>query len=208
MHSKPKLGIVGAGALALQVASVFQNSYRIIGFLDTPQCENEKRNGIPVLSMDDFPQNCAFVIAVGNSVIKKQFHEKYPQLTYINLIHSSAIIGDKAKLGEGCIVFPYAVVDPNAVLGNHVFVGYSAFVGHHARISDYVTLCGHSAVSGFTLLEEGAYLGTHAITVNERYRTHCLRLGKFSVAGAGAIITHDIPDNGVCICEHAKLRQK
>ena len=138
-----QLIIIGAGALAREVHSVFKDAYSVIGFLDNPFYPDEKINGLkiePVPPTEPYDSKIHFVIAVGDTLRKQQLAKKYSHLKFTSLVHRTAVVSEYTKLQEGTIVFPFAVVDPNVNLGKHVFLGYHTFVGHHANIDDYPTL--------------------------------------------------------------------
>jgi acetyltransferase EpsM len=192
-----RLVIIGAGALAREAHSLFHNQYDIIGFLDTPYFKGEQINGCPVTNQP-LPDT-EYIIAVADPNKKKQLALNYPNLPYAKLVHPTAIISDYTYIPKGTIIFPYATVDPNVKFGKHVFIGYHAFIGHHADIGDYSTVFTGTAVSGYTKLREGAYMGAHSCTVNERYREKCVVLGEYCRVGAGAVVTKPVKDGETVI---------
>jgi sugar O-acyltransferase (sialic acid O-acetyltransferase NeuD family) len=201
----PQLIIIGAGALAREVHSLFHEQYDILGFLDKPHYPNEQINGCPVI--DKLQLGCEYIIAVADPYKKKALTEKYlicdttskdiiehSNLPFARLIHPTAIISDYTYVPKSTIIFPYAIIDPNVKFGKHTFIGYHAFVGHHAEIGDYSTIFTGASISGYTKLKIGAYMGAHSCTVNEHHQQNCVSLGKFCRVGAGAVVTENVED--------------
>ena len=197
-----RLMIIGAGALARQVHSLFKKDYDIIGFLDKPKFAGETLNGCPVIN-DSVP-DCEYIMAVSDPQRKKRLAEIHAYLPFTSLIHPTAIISEYTVIPDGTIIYPYAIIDPNVTLGKHLFIGYYTFVGHHAIVGDYSTLGNFAAISGYTKIEKCAYIGTHAVTVNERYREHCLTLGENCRVGSGAVVTKDVEKGATVVGVPAK----
>ena len=135
--------------------------------------------------------------------------------------HETACVDDPDGVGEGTRVWHFshvmkgAVVGKNCSIGQNVFIGSGAVVGNGVKIQnnvsvyDRVTLedgvfCGPSMVFTnvinprshisrkqefrMTLVREGATLGANSTIL-------CgLTIGRFAFVGAGAVVTHDVPD--------------
>ncbi len=136
-------------------------------------------------------------------------------------VHDSAVVDAGARLGEGTKVWHFAhvcagaSVGPGCSLGQGVFVGNDVAIGRNVRIQnnvsvyDAVTLeddvfCGPSMVFTNvinprsavprkneyrrTLVRRGATLGANSTVV-------CgVTIGQYAFVGAGAVVTHDVPD--------------
>jgi UDP-2-acetamido-3-amino-2,3-dideoxy-glucuronate N-acetyltransferase len=134
--------------------------------------------------------------------------------------HPSAVVDEGAVVGDGthiwhfCHVSAGAVIGVGCVLGQNVFVADGVRVGDRVRIQNNVSLydgvvleddvcCGPSAVftnvrtprSGVsrkdeyahTVVRQGASIGANATIV-------CgVELGAYSLVGAGAVVTSDVP---------------
>ena len=53
-----------------------------------------------------------------------------------NIIHKTAIIGDKVKLGKNVSIGPYAVVDGQVTLGDDVTIGAHCVIEGHTTIGN------------------------------------------------------------------------
>lgn len=140
--------------------------------------------------------------------------------------HESAIVDDGAQIGEGSKVWHFshvcagARIGPGSSLGQGVYVGNDVVIGANARIQnnvsvyDAVTLeddvfCGPSMVftNVFnpraavarkaeyrrTLVRQGATLGANCTIVCGS------TVGAYAFVGAGAVVTHDVPDHALVV---------
>jgi UDP-2-acetamido-3-amino-2,3-dideoxy-glucuronate N-acetyltransferase len=136
------------------------------------------------------------------------------------VIHYSAICESGAEIGSGtkvwhfCHVVAGARIGANCVVGQGCFVASSARIGNGVRLQNHVSVydgvelgdyvfCGPSVVftnvrvprseisrrEQFerTVVERGASLGANATI-------RCgVRIGRYAMVGAGAVVTHDVP---------------
>jgi len=141
-------------------------------------------------------------------------------------VHPSSIVSELADVGEGTRIWHFshvmagATIGRDCVLGQNVFVGGQAHVGDGVRIQNNVSVydgvvledhvfCGPSVVftnvlnprseierkSEFrpTLVKRGATLGANATVV-------CgTTIGRYALVGAGAVVTHDVPDHALVV---------
>lgn len=147
-------------------------------------------------------------------------------------IHPAAIVEDPDALGDGCRVGPFshvvrgAVVGPCCVLGQGVHVAKGARIGRGVRVQN-----GVSIYDGVELGDE-VFVGPSAVFTNVRApraavsrrayfeRTRVLRgatiganatllpgvtFGRHAFAGAGAVVTGDVPDYALVVGAPARL---
>jgi sugar O-acyltransferase (sialic acid O-acetyltransferase NeuD family) len=133
-------------------------------------------------------------ISVGQPDAKMRFRESLAAMgvSFQTLVHPSAVIGATSELGEGCIVCPGCIVTANARIGRFVTLNVYATVGHDAVVSDYSTVGGHADVTGGATLEEGVFMGSHAVVAPR------VRVRAFAVIGAGTVALRDV-DGGMTV---------
>lgn len=136
-------------------------------------------------------------------------------------VHSSAIVDEGASIGEGTRVWHWvhvcsgARIGRDCVLGQGVYVGPRVVVGERVKIQNHVSVyegvtledevfCGPSVVftnvtnprarvdrrAEFreTLVHRGASIGANATVL-------CgVRIGRYAMVGAGAVVTSDVAD--------------
>ena len=145
--------------------------------------------------------------------------------------HESACIDEGAVIGEGARVWhfshvcPQAVVGPCCVLGQNVYVGPGVSIGAGSKIQNNVSI-----YEGITL-GESVFCGPSVVFTNVRNpranverkdafeRTRVCRgatiganatircgivLGRYSLVGAGAVVTRSVPDHAVVVGNPAR----
>jgi UDP-2-acetamido-3-amino-2,3-dideoxy-glucuronate N-acetyltransferase len=140
--------------------------------------------------------------------------------------HPTALIDQPCEIGEGTKIWHFSHVMPNSRigrrcnLGQNVFVADGVRIGENCKIQNNVSLyhgveleddvfCGPSMVFTNvinprshvnrkdeyqrTLVRRGATLGANSTIV-------CgVTVGQFAFVGAGAVVTHDVPDHAMVV---------
>ncbi len=148
-----------------------------------------------------------------------------------NFIHPSAVIDEGAMIGRGtriwhfCHLMPRCRVGSNCNIGQNVFIDNEVVVGNGVKVQNNVSLyngvivaddvfIGPSAVftnvvnpRSFierkrefrqTLVGHGATIGANATIV-------CgVKIGAYALVGAGAVVTHDVPDFALMVGNPAR----
>ena len=141
-------------------------------------------------------------------------------------VHSSAVIEDPCEIGEGtkvwhfCHILPGSKIGKNCNLGQNVVVGPNVSIGNGVKIQNNVSVyegvtledevfCGPSMVFTNvinprahivrkheykpTLVKKGATLGANCTILCGNV------IGRYALVGAGAVVTHDVPDYALVI---------
>ena len=145
--------------------------------------------------------------------------------------HPSSFVDPPCTIGEGtkiwhfCHVMAGAVIGRDCTIGQNVFVASGVRVGDHCKIQNNVSLytgvvleehvfCGPSMVFTNvvnprselvrkdeykpTLVKRGASIGANATIV-------CgVTIGAYAFVGAGAVVTHDVPDFALVVGNPAR----
>ena len=94
-------------------------TFKVIGFLDnTPEFKGTYINNIPVLgSSSNFKtqkfESIIFHIAIGDNAARGKLFKELTKQGYevVSLIHPSAIVSEKAKIGNGCFIGAGAIIN-------------------------------------------------------------------------------------------------
>lgn len=83
-------------------------------------------------------------------------------------IHASADVSPQARLGAGSKVWHQAQVREGAVLGRNCILGKGAYVDFGVQIGDNVKIQNRASVYHGVTLENGVFVGPHAIFTNDK----------------------------------------
>jgi len=201
--------IVGAGGLGRSVAGLIEDinrqgrAWNILGFVDDNLAlQGTVINDYPVLGGIDWlkEQRLNVVMAIGNPLGRKIVMEKLNGSlnNYPVLVHPSAIVSPRARIGCGVVVGQGSVVDVDATLENHSFVRTLCTIGHDVIIGSCCVLMPGVNVSGNVRLEECVSVGTGAAIIQG------ITIGARTVIGAGAVVVRDLPADCTAIGAPAK----
>ncbi len=109
---------------------------------------------------------------------------------------------------------PQARVSSDIALGHYshgIVVNGGVEIGRRVKIWHNVTLTGRAARSSGAkatgraeiLVEDGVKIGTNAVVIAKRGER--LTIGRNARIGAGAIVTHDVPDGATVVSPSAKV---
>ena len=72
-------------------------------------------------------------------------------------------------------------------------------IGKNCKIFHGVTMGGRAGHKGLPIIGDNVVIGTHAQLIGN------VKIGNNSIVGAGAIVTHDVPDNVVVVGNPARI---
>ncbi len=140
-------------------------------------------------------------------------------------IHSTALVADSAKIGEGTVIWAYVQVGENAEVGKSCILGNGVYVDRNVKIGNNVKMHNKASVYDGTIVEDDVFIGPHACFTNDKYpkfdSTRDLEdvswrvkkgasiganvtvlpdvtIGVGAVVGAGSVVTKDVPDGALC----------
>ncbi|MGE3710107.1 MAG: acetyltransferase [Hyphomicrobiaceae bacterium] len=206
-----KLAIVGAGGLAREILEVVLDincvtpTWDIVGFVVIGDYSApEDLHNYPVFrALDSVAalSDLHLVIAVGNPASRHRVASRIPtgSVQWASLIHPRAWIGRHVEIGHGTVVCAGASITTDIRLGQHVLVDRSSTIGHDAVLDDFVTLNPGTCIAGRVHLETGVECGTGAILIPD------VRVGAWSILGAGTVVTNSLPPNVTAVGSPARI---
>lgn len=138
---------------------------------------------------DKASANQLFHLAIGNSKAREQLHNF---LTNLNLVphtitHPAAIISRFSSLSHGVFVAANAIIGPLAIIGKSTIINHGAVVDHDCMVGDYCHVAPNATLGG------GVKLGNHVIIGAGANILPEISIDDYSVVGAGAVVTQNIP---------------
>jgi sugar O-acyltransferase (sialic acid O-acetyltransferase NeuD family) len=202
--------IIGAGGMGRTVAWMIADinkqhpTWNVVGFVDeNPTLWHQMvgshlvRGGIEWLRDQ---RNMHAVCAIGDSLVRKALVARLQHSTvqFATLIHPSVLMSESNKIGVGSILSAGCVVTIDVNIGRHVFVGVASTIGHDAELDDCVTVLPGCNISGGSIMETCAVLGTGSQVIERR------RIGAHAIVGAGSVVIRDIPAHCTAVGVPAK----
>lgn len=196
-----KLYIFGTGGQSKIVTDMAESCNIKIGGYIAEEDISEFLGYKAYKKVEDIPNyiDQVYFIAIGNNRDRKKVALKNSNLTFINIIHPSAIISKMAKLGIGNLVMPNTVVNAYAEIGNHCILNTASVVEHECKVANYCHISVNSTIAGTVYMGEGVFVGAGAVIKNN------LVISDNVTIGAGAAVVKDISEKGVYVGVPARI---
>jgi UDP-2-acetamido-3-amino-2,3-dideoxy-glucuronate N-acetyltransferase len=138
----------------------------------------------------------------------------------------------RARLGAPPKAYPSALVQPGAKLGKDTVFGAFTFIARGAVVGRGTRIQGHTSVWDGVVLGQDVFVGPGAMFTNVRRpraawirgpawdETHVgdgatigahatlvapVKVGRFALVGAGAVVTRDVPDHAIVVGAPARI---
>jgi UDP-2-acetamido-3-amino-2,3-dideoxy-glucuronate N-acetyltransferase len=140
------------------------------------------------------------------------------------MIDPTAVVEDATNLGEGTRVWRFCHVMAGARVGKNCTLSQGVFVARGAVIGDRVKIQNNVSVYAGVVIEDDVFLGPSCVLTNVKnpratrrgtfVETHLQRgctiganatlvcgvtVGAWAFVGAGAVVTHDVPDHALVV---------
>lgn len=209
MKKLTPLAIVGAGGFGREVAWLADDinqetaTFDFVGFVDDGASSTPE--GYPVLAttdqwISDGRTDVHLVCALGDPVTRWKVARRLSQagFSFATLIHPSVKRSRHVRIGPGGMICADNILTTNIDIGAHALLNLDCTVGHDSRLADFVSMMPGVHISGDVTTDLGAYFGTGAVAING------VRIGAWSVIGAGAVVSSDIPRGMIAVGVPAK----
>lgn len=135
--------------------------------------------------------------------------------------HETAVLDEGCRIGDGTRIWHFTHVMAGAVVGKNCVLGQNVMVANRVTLGDNVKIQNNVSVYEGVTCEDNVFLGPSAVftnVINPRAfieRKHEFRptlvkegasiganativcghtIGRYALVGAGAVVTHDVPD--------------
>jgi UDP-2-acetamido-3-amino-2,3-dideoxy-glucuronate N-acetyltransferase len=136
-------------------------------------------------------------------------------------VHPTSCVDEPSTIGEGTKIWHFSHVMAGSVIGRRCTIGQNVFVASGVRIGDHCKIQNNVSVYAGVVLDDHVFCGPSMVFTNvvnprsevvrkDEYKSTrvgrgasiganatilCgVTLGSYAVVGAGAVVTHDVPD--------------
>jgi sugar O-acyltransferase (sialic acid O-acetyltransferase NeuD family) len=193
--------IIGGGGCGREAYWVFlednadSKKWNVLGFVDdSPHLRGASLCNLPVLG--DFTwlernagKDFKVVCAVGNPPTRRQLVSRAEALglSFCTVVHPSVRRSRWVEIGPGSIVCAGNILTVQINVGPHVIINLACTIGHDSVIGEFCNINPGCHLSGAVRLGDGVELGTGTVIIQNK------SIGDWSIIGAGAAVTDDIP---------------
>ncbi|HSV88017.1 MAG TPA: NeuD/PglB/VioB family sugar acetyltransferase [Bacteroidales bacterium] len=196
---KQDIILVGSGGHAKVVVDIMDEmgSFNIVGITSKELNPGSVFQGYPVLGNDsvlsEYQRRGIKYVAMGiggyrdNSQRKNVFEFiKALGLSFINIIHPSAIVSKTVKLGEGVVIFPGAVLNTDVFVGNNTIIATGSTIDHETEIGNHVLVSAGVTVGAYSKIEDNVLIALGAKIISGVY------IKANALVAAGAVVVKDV----------------
>jgi UDP-2-acetamido-3-amino-2,3-dideoxy-glucuronate N-acetyltransferase len=135
--------------------------------------------------------------------------------------HETAVLDEGCRIGDGTRIWHFTHVMAGAVVGKNCVLGQNVMVANRVTIGDNVKIQNNVSVYEGVTCEDDVFLGPSVVFTNvinprafierkQEFRPTLVRkgasiganativcghtVGRYALVGAGAVVTHDVPD--------------
>lgn len=203
--------IVGGGGHARVVAdAALASGLQVVAFADSA-LQGGEIAGIRVVSGETAELarasqelQASVVVAVGDNAARQRIQTQLWEagVSLARVVHPSANVLGRARLGGGSVLLAGCVVGVDADVGEGVVINTGASVDHDCVVGPFAHLSPGVHLGGQVRIGEGTHL---AVGVSVR---NAVSVGAWSVVGVGAAVVCDIPERVVAYGVPAKVARR
>ncbi|MBL7783875.1 MAG: N-acetyltransferase [Saprospiraceae bacterium] len=146
--------------------------------------------------------------------------------------HPTAVIDEGCQIGEGSKIWHFCHVMPQSTIGERCILGQNVVVSPNVTLGNNVKVQNNVSIYTGVICEDDTFLGPSVVFTNvinprsfierkNEFRTTLVKkgasiganatiicgvtLGAYSMVGAGAVVTKDVPDFGLVVGNPARL---
>lgn len=197
--TKPVI-IIGAGDHAKVLLDILlEQNVNVIGLTDKNISKGTCIYGVSVIGDDseilkyktDEIELVNGIGSVGNTSIRQKVFSSLKEKGYVfrSVIHETAILSKRARLGEGVQLLAGAIVNTESEIGDNTIINTKTSIDHGCIIGKHCHIAPGSVLSGCVTVGNGTHIGTGSSIIQG------INIGSNVLIGAGSVVVNDVPDN-------------
>jgi len=139
-------------------------------------------------------------------------------------IHETAEVEDNVEIGENTKIWHHVHIRENAKIGKNCNIGKGAYIDRDVKIGDNCKIQNYACIYKGVEIEDNVFIGPHVVFTNDLYPRSFIwgdtkitktivrkgasiganstiicgiTIGKYSMIGAGSVVTKDVPSHGL-----------
>lgn len=176
-----KLLLVGAGGFGRVVLEHAANLYDC-AFLDDG--EKSVVDGVPVIGKTDemgsfYPEYQLLLVTIGNNTLREKLCQDAAVIgfSFPNIIHPTAYISPRARIGSGCIILNNAVIQNNAKCGDGCILNPGVELHHDSSIGCYCLIYTNSVIRSLAHVGDRVWIGSNATVSTSTFVSDDTKIG-------------------------------
>lgn len=141
---------------------------------------------------------------IGRNVLTGKVFDKLelPKERLATIIHKTAFVSQSAVLEPGVFVMSNCYIGPQSHIGQCTLMMANSLIGHNTVVGPLCHFSVGSITSSYITIGKCSDVTLGAKVIEKR------KIGNYAVAGAGSLVTHDIPDYEIHVGTPAKFMKR
>ena len=202
---KPKLIIVGSGALEVEINETaillgyevanldMKNKLLAIDGEKIPLSEvPEEFLALPIiLSIVDYEEFAGLPVFRSWSKNRIQLLKDVETIGFTNwtsIFHPSSVISSSANIGKNVFISANSTISSNSNIASHTFINRDVSIAHDVNIGHFCFIAPGVTVTGDISIQDAAFIGAGSIIINGA------SIGSGATVAAGSVVTRSVKD--------------
>jgi acetyltransferase EpsM len=213
---KNRIVILGGSGIGMIAASIIDKmgNDEVIGFLNDMipvGTKIGKYKQIPVIGKTEdlykFLESediSVFIAYVGllneRSAYEKIRDLKIPEERFHSIIDPTAIVPKGyCSIGKGVLFAPLSQLSPDTTISDNCMLLGNSFIGHDSFLDHFAHVATNAVVGANVHVGKAVHVGSNSV-IREK-----VRIGDYSLIGAGSVVIDDVPENAIVVGNPARV---
>jgi sugar O-acyltransferase (sialic acid O-acetyltransferase NeuD family) len=196
-------------ALLIETLIATGAPWQLVGFVDDDVNRHHTVcGGLPVHGGMEYivrhSGECLVALGVGSPSVKRTIVERIRAYArgFPILVHPSVQLGRRITVRQGTQLHAGTIATVDIEIGEFVTCNRRVDISHDCVIDNFATIAPAVTLTGAVKIREGADVGAAASCIPG------VTLGEWSIVGAGAVVTRDVPPHRTAVGVPARVLEK